>query len=98
MPAAGKSRTPARKDAVINLRLPVATRDLIDNAAAMVGKTRTAFIIETSRAQAVDIVLDQRLFTLSAEQYDAFARALDEKPAPNDKLKRLMSRTPPWQT
>jgi uncharacterized protein (DUF1778 family) len=85
-----------RKDAVINLRMPVSIRDLIDTAAELEGKSRTAFIIESSRKHAIDVLLDQRLFTLNEEQYDAFARALDKKPAANAKLKRLMSSAAPW--
>lgn len=91
------SRIPVRREAIINLRMPLAIRDLIDNAAVVLGKTRTAFIIESSRKQAIDVLLDQRLFTLTEEQYDAFVRALDEPPVANEKLKRLMSRKALWE-
>ena len=94
---ATKARPPAKKDTVVNLRMPVATRDLIDNAAELAGKTRTAFIIESSRKEAVDLLLDQRLFTLTEEQYGAFTRALDAPPAANDRLKRLMASKSPWE-
>jgi len=36
-------------------------------------------------------------FELKGEQYAAFLKALDEKPAPNEKLKRLMSSRSPWE-
>ena len=87
-----------KKDAVVNLRMPVAIRDLIDNAAELTGKTRTAFIIESSRQHAVDVLLDQKLFKLDARQFEAFSRALDRKPASNEKLKRLMANPAPWET
>lgn len=87
----------SKKDAVVNLRMPISIRDLIDNAAELVGKTRTAFIIESSRKDAVDILLDQRLFRLSEKEFDAFSQALDEKPAANEKLKRLMMSAAPWE-
>jgi len=95
-----KAATPkssAKSDAVINLRLPASMRDLIDNAADIVGKTRTAFIIESSSRLATDVLLDQRLFTLSESQYGAFAKALDAPPPPNAKLKRLLSGKAPWE-
>lgn len=91
-----KSRT-AKRDAVVNLRMPVSIRDLIDNAAELVGKTRTAFIIESSRKHAIDVLLDQRLFKLDEEQFAAFSQALDETPASNEKLKRLMATPSPWE-
>lgn len=81
----------------INLRIETSTRQLIDDAAAILGKTRTEFMIETARRQAVDVLLDQRLFVLDPERYDAFMQALDTPPAPGPKLKSLLRRTPAWQ-
>ena len=72
-------------------------RQLIDDAAAVLGKTRTEFMVESARRQAVDVLLDQRLFTLDPERYDAFMQALDNPPAPGPKLKALLRRTPAWQ-
>jgi uncharacterized protein (DUF1778 family) len=86
-----------RRETVVNLRMTRLMRDLIDSAAAVAGKTRTDFIIESSRARAIDVLLDQRLFTLNETQYGAFLRALDEKPAPNEKLKALLSGKAPWE-
>jgi uncharacterized protein (DUF1778 family) len=90
-------KTASKSDAVINLRMPSAVRDLIDNAADATGKTRTAFIIESSSRLATDVLLDQRLFTLPGAQYDAFAKALEDAPPPNAKLKRLLSGKAPWE-
>ncbi|HEY5338320.1 MAG TPA: DUF1778 domain-containing protein [Rhizomicrobium sp.] len=88
----------AKSDTVVNLRMPSSVRDLIDNAAGATGKTRTAFIIESSSRLATDVLLDQRLFTLPGAQYDAFAKALEETPPPNARLKRLLSGKAPWET
>ena len=86
----------ARSDAVINVRLPTKTRDLIDRAAAVVGKTRTDFILESAQNQAVDVLLDQRLFSLDAEQFEEFVRVLDQPPEPNERLKQLLASRSPW--
>lgn len=87
-----------RRDAVVNLRMPRQLRDMIDNAAAALGKTRTDFILDSSRKQATDVLLDQRLFTLNEKQHRAFLRALDAPPTPNAKLKQLMASKSPWET
>jgi len=87
----------ARRDATINLRLPTRTRDLIDAAAAALGKNRTEFIIESARQHAVDVLLDQRFFALTEEQHEAFLRVLDNPPPPNEKLKQLLARKAPWE-
>lgn len=92
------TRAPVRREAIVNLRMPVAVRDLIDTAATALGKTRSAFIIESSRTHAIDVLLDQRLFTLGDSQYDAFSKALEHPPTPNAKLKRLMATNAPWKT
>jgi uncharacterized protein (DUF1778 family) len=81
----------------INLRIEANTRQLIDDAAAVLGKTRTEFMIETARRQAIDVLLDQRLFVLDSKRYDAFVRALDSAPAPGPKLRSLLRRVPAWQ-
>jgi uncharacterized protein (DUF1778 family) len=81
----------------INLRIETSTRQLIDDAAAVLGKTRTEFMVESARRQAVDVLLDQRLFVLDSGRYDAFLQALDNPPAPGPKLRSLLRRTPAWR-
>jgi uncharacterized protein (DUF1778 family) len=81
----------------INLRIEAHTRQLIDDAAAVLGKTRTEFMIESARRQAIDVLLDQRLFALDPDRYDAFVHALDNPPAPGPKLRSLLRRTPAWE-
>ncbi|PYF04783.1 uncharacterized protein (DUF1778 family) [Rhodopseudomonas faecalis] len=81
----------------INLRIEAQTRQLIDDAAAVLGKTRTEFMIDSARREAIDVLLDQRLFMLDAERYDAFMHALDHPPAPGPKLRTLLRRVPSWQ-
>ena len=81
----------------INLRIEAQTRGLIDEAAAVLGKTRTDFMVESARAQAIDVLLDQRLFVLDAARFDAFVDALDNPPAPGPKLRALLRRKPMWQ-
>ena len=81
----------------INLRVEANTRRLIDEAAAILGKTRTEFMIESARRQAVDVLLDQRLFALDSKNYESFVQALDNPPAPGLKLRSLLRRVPAWQ-
>ena len=82
----------------INLRIGTQTRHLIDEAAAVLGKTRTEFMVESARNVAIDVLLEQRLFALDPERYDAFMQALDNPPAPGPKLRALLRRVPAWET
>ena len=95
--SAGVERAPAADlKGSINLRIEGRTRQLIDDAAAVLGKTRTEFMIDSARALAIDVLLDQRLFVLDAVRYDAFVQALDNPPAPGPKLRALLRRAPVW--
>lgn len=87
----------SNKKGSINLRIEADTRRLIDEAAAAVGKTRTEFMVESARREAIDVLLDRRLFALDPDHFDAFARALDDPPAPGPKLRSLLRRTPAWE-
>jgi len=54
-------------------------------------------MIESARRQAIDVLLDQRLFVLGAARYDAFTHALDNPPPPGSKLRSLLRRAPAWR-
>ena len=79
------------------MRIAARTRRLIDDAAAVLGQTRTEFMVESARRQAIDVLLDRRLFTLAPEGYDAFVQALDTPPAPGPKLRVLARRASTWK-
>jgi uncharacterized protein (DUF1778 family) len=94
------TRKPARvqrSSANIHIRAPQQTKDLIDTAASVVGKTLSEFVLESARLQAIDVLLDQRLFVLDAKKYDAFVSTLDNPPPAGPALKALMKRQPLWQ-
>ena len=93
---AGRSSAADTKGS-INLRIETQTRRLIDDAAAILGKTRTEFMIESARREAIDVLLDQRLFVLDPDRYDTFMQALDNPPAAGPKLRSLLRRTPAWE-
>lgn len=95
---AAAERSPADAKGSINLRIEAHTRHLIDDAAAILGKTRTEFMIDSARRQAIDVLLDQRLFALDPDRYAAFMHTLDNPPAPGPKLKSLLRRLPAWRS
>jgi uncharacterized protein (DUF1778 family) len=97
VPARSEIGSQAHRRAVINVRIPINLRELIDRAADVLGKTRTDFILDSARTHAIDVLLDQRLFTLDADQYDSFVQALESPPPPNEKLKRLFRSKAPWE-
>ncbi|TXM92802.1 DUF1778 domain-containing protein [Methylobacterium sp. WL30] len=93
----GLSNVPVRRGTTINLRVEAETRDLIDDAASVLGKTRTEFMIDTARHHAIDVLLDQRLFVLDDARHAAFVAALDAPPVARPRLSALMERKPAWE-
>jgi len=83
--------------AAINLRALPEQRDLIDQAASLLGKSRSDFMLETACQRAREVVLDQVFFTLDAEKFAQFVAMLDAPPKPNPALERLLARTPVWE-
>lgn len=79
----------------INLRIDSRARRTIDEAAALLGKSRTEFMIDSALREATDVLLDQRLFLLDPDKFDAFVAALEAPPAPDPKLRALMRRERP---
>lgn len=80
----------------INLRVDHGDRNLIDRAAALLGKTRTQFMIDSAKQHAADVLLDQHLFKLDGSYYDTFMKVLDNPPEPGARLQALMHRKAPW--
>ena len=81
---------------VINLRTPPAQRELIDRAARLQGKSRTDFMLEASREKAEQVLLDQTLFTVTAQQFKAFEALMDKPLADNPGLLQLLAKPAPW--
>ena len=88
---------PAEVKGSINLRIEAGTRRLIDEAAAALGKTRTEFMVDSARREAIDVLLDRRLFALESDSHDAFLHALDNPPEPGPRLLASMRRVPAWE-
>lgn len=84
------------RDAAINLRAMPEQRDLIDQAAAVLGKNRSDFMLEAACDRARSVLLDQVHFRLDVRQFKDFIRQLDAPPTANAGLERLMAVKAPW--
>ena len=56
------------RDAAINLRARPEQRDLIDQAAELLGKSRSDFMLEAACDKAQSVLLDQAFFRLDADK------------------------------
>jgi len=87
----------ARRRSLINLRVTSRDRDLIDRAAALLGKNRSEFMTEASRQAAEDALLDRTVFQLDSTRFAAFMAQLDAPPAPDARLRKLLATPAPWE-
>lgn len=80
----------------LNLRIRAEERTLIDRAAAMLGKTRTDFVLDAARRAAVETVTEQTLFRVDPEAFEKFEAALQRPASVNRKLSKTMQTRAPW--
>jgi len=93
----GRTADRAKRDAKIRLRASQKQRSLIDRAPAALDKNRSDFILEASCREAESVLLERRYFVLDLERFTEFVATLDEPPADNPRLRRLLSERAPWQ-
>lgn len=86
------------RDASINLRAHTEQRDLIDQAARLLGKNRSDFMLEAACEKAQGVMLDQVFFALNAQVFQHFYELLDAPPAANPGLERLLTTKAPWES
>jgi uncharacterized protein (DUF1778 family) len=92
------ARANALEPVTISIRAKAGQRDLIDQAAERLGRSRSDFMLEAACRQAEDVLLDQTWFALDAERFAAFQALLDAPPAPTDRLRRTLRAAAPWDS
>lgn len=86
------------RDASINLRAHTEQRDLIDQAARLMGKNRSDFMLEAACEKAQGVMLDQVYFSLDEKSFQRFHDLLDASPSANPALDRLLATQAPWDS
>lgn len=81
----------------INIRAKAKQRDLIDQAAERLGRSRSDFMLEAACREAEDVLLDQAFFTVDESTFVQFQALLDQPLPPTDKLRYLLKTKAPWE-
>lgn len=92
-----EARTTTGRSETINLRASQKQKGLIDRAAEALGKSRSDFMLEAVCREAETVLLDRRYFALSQDAFKRFTTMLDNPPANNPKLQRLLRTRAPWE-
>jgi uncharacterized protein (DUF1778 family) len=85
------------RDQAINIRANRRQRDLIDQAAHALGKSRSEFMLETACREAENVLLDQTFFRLDPDAFARFSALLDNPPEPTANLRALLLNKAPWE-
>ena len=82
----------------IHLRARARDRELIDQAAELVGSNRTQFMIASSLKEAKNVLLDQTTIHVDAEAFNKILDWMERPPTTDEKagMTRLMKAKKPW--
>lgn len=81
----------------VNFRMSAERLALIDRAAASRGVSRTEFVLRSSEAAAIEVLMERPIITLDPEVYDEFIAALDAPVTVDADGKERYARHPLWQ-
>lgn len=81
----------------IDLRTSPEIKDLIVRAASTAGISVSAFLLGAAQERAKQVLAEHEMVTLTARDWNAFAKALDDAEKPRPKLAAAMQRQREWQ-
>ncbi len=82
----------------INIRAKARQRELIDQAAKRLGRTRSDFMLDVACRQAENILLDQAFFSTNTSTFKKLQALLDKPLPTTEKLRKLLNTKAPWDT
>lgn len=71
--------------------------ELVAEAAAALGVTRTDFVVSAATERARDVMAERTHWDVTAEQWEAFQDALDAPPRDLPRLRELLAEPAPWE-
>jgi uncharacterized protein (DUF1778 family) len=85
-------------DINIHLRARAEDKNLIDQAAGLIGANRSQFMISSALKEAKNILLDQSTIHADAKAFNAIMDWMDEKVSAESRkgMKRLLQAKSPW--
>jgi uncharacterized protein (DUF1778 family) len=81
----------------IDLRTSAEIKELIVRAASTKGMTLSAFLLGSAQERARQILAETEMVTLTARDWNAFAKSLEKTEKPRPKLAAAMDRHRAWK-
>ena len=85
------------KEHPLSMRLREADIAIIDRAARLRGRSRTAFVREAAVRAAEDAIMESTPIRMSPAGFDAFMAALSGPPTPVPEMAKILDRPAPWE-
>jgi uncharacterized protein (DUF1778 family) len=79
------------------MRLPASDLAVIDQAAALRGRSRTDFMREAALREAELVLLDTIVPRMSPEAFAAFEAAISRPPVVSPRMLEVLTRRAPWE-
>jgi uncharacterized protein (DUF1778 family) len=73
----------------LDARITVEEKELLEEAASAKGLTLTAFVTSSAREAAIKVLKEQHVIELGRKDQEAFAEAMLNPAAPNERLRAL---------
>lgn len=83
------------KRSSMSMKILPSQKSIILQAARLKGKSMTEFMVENSVVAAENTILDQTLFALDSDAFEAFEKALGD-PVDTSAVKALLKVEAPW--
>ncbi len=89
---------PSLAEVNIHLRARAEDKNIIDQAANLIGANRSQFMLASALKEAKNILLDQTTFHVSTKQFNAILDWIDSEPSAEASagMKRLARTKLPW--
>lgn len=81
----------------LDLRVDEAEKALLNEAAALLHTSLSAFVLDAARERAESVIAERRRVVLDDETFDAFVAALDT-PTDNPSLRALLAEPSPFES
>jgi uncharacterized protein (DUF1778 family) len=81
----------------IDLRLTPGAKRTLQQAAIVVDKTVSEFLLDSALNAAIDTLADRRVFQLDDKRWREFMKALARPPKDNPGLRKLIAHKPAWE-
>jgi uncharacterized protein (DUF1778 family) len=87
----------AARPTTIHLRANARQRSLIDQAARVIGTSRTNFVLAAACEKAQQVLLEQPVFALDTARFKHFEAVLDAPVVQGAALRKLLHGQAPWE-